>query len=442
MGFEQVSASRLATTLTGSAFLRDVSYSLLSGKRPDGVTVVLSGRSRDSDIPYKDPPRISLGTQDPAEILDLLGYPGIHYRQDSEAAQEGVQAFIFGRDDFVLGKEVEEVTFDWDHTLSNYQIFDNLWSLMRTKLGKKRPPEARARLSMTAIESPRPLMQELAFGMMAGFALKQGLTHFDQWKSYQPKVGLATHTWPDRIGVLARWFVPLLSLMEGLLPGEPNVYEQVTASRSKAFLPLPDFLDYAEDLMRRFDEQGFGPLTPQERKEALAYLKDGKAHYRKPIGAFVRKGWSTKGLIHFDDSLRVNEDLHGIFVRNPYSSKPDRDVGELKKISLPGLWRSHDSAVMGVAETLARVEAVGSTFDAIQGALRLYPSPHDYDLTERSRLPDGIVLMMYETPTTLGEFWENYVKRPNGLKKRIKDIRKRHGGVGAIRGHFETFRAA
>ena len=37
--------------------------------------------------------------------------------------------------------------------------------------------------------------------------------------------------------------------------------------------------------MARFERDGFQALNRREQVEAMAYFEDGKAHYRKPLGA-------------------------------------------------------------------------------------------------------------------------------------------------------------
>jgi hypothetical protein len=286
-------------------------------------------------------------------------------------------------------------------------------------------------------------MHELAFGTMVGFALRQGLQSLDEWENYIPQVALATHTWPDRLGVLATYFMPLLPLMEGLLPGSPRMHAKMTDSGVRSVIHLHHFLGYAEGLIRAFDARGFELLKPSERDEVMGYLEDGKAHYRKPLGAFAMRGWETSSLLHFDDSTTVIADLmkaaahsesgllQAVHVRHPHSNV-FRNVQEWHKIALHALWRRREDAMRGVVSDLARMEWKGSTIPALLGALGVYPDREE-PAWPASGLPDGVVMTVNETPTTLGEFWKYYVEPTNRLKGLIREVKKRRGGMRAIR---------
>lgn len=414
---------------------------------PAGLTLVPGG-SRAQPLELSLAPRTFLASHNSSEIQALLRYAGIRYREpQSPAAAFGVQIFEEGRELARYGP-YETISFDWDHTLSNNQIFTNVAKLIRVRSRKEEPPPKLAAMPMVAIETARPFMQELAFGTMVGFALRQGLKSLDQWENYKPQVGISTHTWPDRLGILAAHFMPLLPLMEGLLPGSPRMYEKMTGQSTRSVIHLHHFLAYAEGLIRAFDTRGFEHLTPAQCDEVMAYFEDGKAHYRKPIGALAMRGWETSSLLHFDDSTTIIADLmkaaarhgagalKGVHVRQPHSHF-FRDVQEWHKISLSALWLGREAAVRGVVTNLARMEWKNSPLPAVLGALGVYPEEEGISWPTAG-LPEGVVMAMHETPTTLGEFWKYYVEPTNRLKILIQEVRKRHGGLRAIRRRYRA----
>ncbi|HEX5036773.1 MAG TPA: hypothetical protein VFX30_06410 [bacterium] len=406
------------------------------------------GGYRYQDLPFSAPPQTDLASRHPGEVIDLLRYAGVRYRSpDCPAAAFGVRVFEAGRE---LGRSGPHgvVTFDWDHTLSNYQIFTNLVKLLGVRASKERPPEDIGALPMVAVETARPFMQEFAFGTMAGFALRQGLKSLDQWENYVPQVGVATHTWPDRLGLLAAHYMPLLPLMEGMLPGSSGVYEKFAHNDARSVIHLHHFLSYAEALTRTYETKGFGLFTAVERDEMLTYLEDGKAHHRKPIGAWAMRGLDISTLMHVDDSTKVVKDLmrqgaigklggvRAFHVPHPHSNVFP-NVQEWHKISLPSLWRGRNDALHGVIRHLAHVEWRGSTIAPLLGALGVF----DEEETgwPSKGLPEGTVMTTHETPTTLGEFWEFYVNPTNRGSAQIRRVRKKNGGIRTIRRDYEAF---
>lgn len=410
---------------------------------PPGLSLIPGG-SRAKELDFAPPPRAFLASRNDSEVLEMLRYAGVRYRSpDSAAAAVGIRVFEEGRELARHGPH-SAITFDWDHTLSNYQIFEDVSKLIRVRSSKVAPPRELAETPMVAIETARPFLQELAFGTMVGFALRQGLKSLDEWENYKPQVGVATHTWPDRLAVLATHFMPILPLMEGLLPGSPRMYEKFTDGSARSVIHLHHFLHYAEVMMLLFDSQEFRQFTPAERESAMNYLEDGKAHYRKPIGAWAMRGWETSSLLHIDDSTTVVSDLlrqsepggyvRAIHVPHPHS-RFFRNVQEWHKISLPALWRKREDAIRGVIKNLARKESFGSPLPALLGALGVDSEEVAWP---RAGLPEGVVMMFHETPTTLGEFWNYYVEPTNRLKTLIHDVRKRHGGLRNIRRDYRA----
>lgn len=406
------------------------------------------------ELSFYPPPAVPLKTDNPYEILKMLEYAGIHYRgRESEAAKYGVFAFNTARQ-FISDTNFDRITFDWDHTLGNYQIFEDVAAILRARLGREQPAQAVAEAPMSALEVTRPMMGVLAFGAMVGYAIDQGLGQFDQWEHYEPQVGVATLTWPDRISILATYVSRLVPLMAGLLPGTPGMYERIHDPENKAFVHLHDFLDYADFLLPQFEARGFAGLSPSQQDETMAYCEDGKAHHRKPMGALARKGWEFSSLLHFDDSMQVikdlknfryEDDIHGLLVRQPHPSLWS-EVQEWHKVSLPPWWRffprARDIAMADAAATLARVEASGATIQAILGALQTFGSNTalQTEPMQRAPLPEGVLLMVHETTTTVGDFWTHYVAPTTRLKERIRQITKKRGGITRIRQDYERVR--
>lgn len=407
----------------------------------------MPGGTRERPLEFLAPPPIPLDSDKRPDLLEILAYAGIHYSQPtSPAAAFGTSVFETGRD-FARQGPFQTITFDWDHTLSNFLIFEDIPKLLRVRMLREAPPQDLAATPMTAIEIARPFMHELTFGMMIGFALGQGLKRFDQWENYQPQVGIPTHTWPDRIGVLAAHFVRILPLMEGLFPGSAHVYEMMTDAGVRSVAHLHHFLDYADDLITRFDRGGFTNLSKQWRADTLAYFEEGKAHHHKPLGALTLRGWDTSSFLHFDDSTTVIKEIEaeareraglkirGIWVRQPHS-RFFQDVKEWNKIASSGLWRPREAAARGAVTRLARMEWTGCTMPALLtalGGMYAFSGDEGPSVFPEIGLPEGVRMMIHETPTTLGEYWRYYVEPTGRRTKRIRDVRAQHGGLKAIR---------
>jgi hypothetical protein len=234
--------------------------------------------------------------------------------------------------------------------------------------------------------------------------------------------------------------MPILPLMEGLLPGSPRVYRKFTDEGARSVIHLHHFLHYAETMARLFDSQGFRTFDAVERDEMMTFLEDGKAHYRKPIGVWATRGWDVSSLLHVDDSTKVVADLprqgalkgfhnlRALHVPHPHSTL-FKNVQEWHKISLPSLWRKREDAMHGVIRHLARVEWSGSTIVPLLGALGVF----DAAGWPSTGLPEGTVLTVHETPTTLVEFYDFYVEPTNRAAGLIREARDHHGGLKAVR---------
>lgn len=416
---------------------------LLPATGPRGLTLIPGGQ-RDLHLPHRPLPDVALANAAHAEILALLNFAGVSYASpDCPAARAGVQIFASARDLIRAGR-FDAVTFDWDHTFSNYLVFEDLATLVRARRGRQSPSAYAA--PMVAVEVTRPFMIELAFGMMVGFALRQGLRRFSQWSAYRPKVGVASLTWPDRLARLAAHYLPILPLMEAIVPGTPSTYEHFMSPDVRSVLNLHHFLDYAQGLMERV---GAGALlTVAEGHEALGYAEDLKAHKRKPLGAWIGRGWDASRLLHIDDSTTIVADLthqaalRGLaearFLRVPHPhSRIFRNVREWHKVWLPGFWRARPAAMAGAIETLARQEWGRSNVPAILTALGIeFPRSH----WPGASLPEGTVLPIHETPTTVGDFWTYYLEPTQRARALIQDVTGKD--LSRLRRRFRHTRAA
>lgn len=412
---------------------------------PEGLTLV-RGESPHAPLELKVPPHTPLAASHPAEMLDMLRYAGVTYASpDSPAASAGVRVFAAGRALAVHGP-YDAVTFDWDHTLTNYQIFEDLAGLMRVRRRRSPPPPATGAAPLVGIEAARPLMMELAFGMMVGFAVRQGLSHLSEWTRYRPQVGLATHTWPDRLG-LAALYAPILPLMEGLLPGSPEIYERFMSADARSTIHLHHFLDYASELVPRFGAHGFAALSPAQAHEVMLYLEDGVAHHRKPLGAWTARDVNPARLLHIDDSPRIVSDLtrqaalagytQARMLYAPHShSRIFANIRDWHKVSLPALWRKRPDAIRGVIAHLVRKEWSRSAVPELLRELGDSGAGGSIAWPKRG-LPAGIVMAIYQTPTTLGEFWDYYVEPVTRVRSLIREVRRRRGGLRAIRRAYD-----
>ncbi len=412
---------------------------------PAGLTLLPGGR-RDQLLPHRPLPDIDLAETDDARLLELLAYAGVSYAApNSPAARVGLDIFNAARA-LILEGCYDAVTFDWDHTFSNYQVFEELPELVKAR--RLRTPPRAGKSPMVAMEVTRPFMTELAFGMMVGFARRQGLTRFSQWESYQPRVGVASLTWPDRLARLATHYMPVVALMEALVPGDPRAYEIFMSSSVRSVLHLHHFLGYCGDLLQRL--VAGSDLTLVEGQEVIAYALDRKAHKRKPLGAWAARGWDVTRLLHIDDSTVIVGDLArqailrghvgARFLHAPHPhSKLFRNVREWHKVSLPAFWRSRAAAMTGVVTTLVRQEWTRSNLPALLKGLGV---PHAAQHWPRTGLPHGTTLAIHETPTTVGAFWEYYVEPTYRMRTLIRDVTVDSGGLSRLRERFTHSRAA
>lgn len=409
---------------------------------PPGLTLVAGGDgSVHRRLEFSAPPPIALMASDPGAVLEMLGYAGISPAVPGSPAESvALHAFFAGR---ALGRDgpYDAVTFDWDHTFSNTQIFEGLLPVAWARCRKSPPPPGTGDAAVVAIETWRPFVPELAFGMMAGFAARQGLARLSDWTRYRPRVGIATHTWPDRLGLTAQ-YTPILPLMEGLLPGSPGLYAHFTSSRVRSVVHLHHFIDYTLSLIRRFDATGFAGFAPDQADELLRCLADGAAHRRKPIGAWRDRGWDTARMLHIDDSPRLIADLTrqaalagcdgARFLYAPHAhSRVFRHVKAWHMLALPSLWRRRPQAMRGV---IANIMSMEWSRSAIPDLLRRlgYPLDEDQVAWPPASLPAGAVMAVHPTPTTVATFWDQYVAPAVLAQALVRDVRRRHGGMRAI----------
>ena len=407
---------------------------------PAGLTLVPGG-SPHRPLELTAPPPIELMTTAPAALLDMLRYAGMSYAAaDSPAVAAALHVFAAGRA-LALHGPYDAVTVDWDHTFANHKIVEDLLRLIRVRGRRSPPPPAISATPLIAIETARPFMTELVFGMMVGFAVRQGLARLSEWERYRPRVGLATHTWPDRLARSAL-YAPILPLMEGLLPGSAAVYERFTSAKVRSIIHLHHFLDYAASLLRRFDAHGFAALTPDQADELMSCLEDGGAHHRKPIGAWAMRGWTPERLLHIDDSPMLVADLtrqaalagHAAarFLRVPQPhSHVFAEVKPWHMMALPAVGRSRPAALRSVVADLARKEWTRSALPDVLRELG-YPLEARRVAWPNAALPAGVVMTIYRSTTSLGEFWNYYVSPVVRVQALIRDVRRRHGGLRAI----------
>lgn len=399
---------------------------------PRGLALVPGGCGL-HPLPLRDPPTAPLDSTHAAEQLALLSFAGVRYAHaDAPAATVGLRAFASGRRLALEGPH-RCISFDWDHTLSNFVAFEGLPALFKARLSRAAPPPALAATPLVTLEMARPFMTEFAFGAMAGFALRQGLRSLADWERYRPQVVVGTHTWPDRLALIGRHFMPLLPLMEGLLPGHAQTYERLNAPDVRCLVHLHHFIDHAIELVERYNQGGRAALSAAEHEALHGYVADGCAHRSKPPGVWARRGCDVQGLLHFDDAARVVAHhtrlaaaglqgvAPGVLVRHP-CSRVFRGVKEWHKLALPGLWRGRQEALLGAARQMAHGEA---RLPGAEALLRRYAGDAPWP---RGELPAGTVAAVHEAPSTAGEFWRYYVEPTQRAQGLIRQLSLRHGG--------------
>jgi hypothetical protein len=415
----------------------------LAALRVPPAVALVPGGSRRVPLPVMAPPAAGLDTADGPDTLALLAYAGARYSGPATAAARcGIAVFRAGRALALSGAHAV-VSFDWDHTLSNYQIFEDVPALLRVRRMRRAPPPVLTGAPMVAVEMARPFVTEFAFGAMAGFALRQGITHLREWHGYRPQVCVTTHTWPDRMGLMASHFMPILPLMEGLLPGDPATYKRFTSPGVRSVIHLHHFLAYAEALLARHAGGGAAALTPCEREELAGLFDDGAAHHCKPVGAWTMRGWDVRTLLHIDDSSAVvaehrrqaraagHAGARALHVRHPHS-RWFGNIQEWHKVAWPALWRNREQALLGTARHIARCEAAWPCAEALLACAAGAGSAPP-EARSGAGLPEGVVIAVHETPTTLGEFWRYYVDPANRARRRVREGRRLHGGSAALR---------
>ena len=437
---------------------------------PAGWQVRLSALSRHQPLKFHEPPPIPLDTDHKDMIRILLQFGSAEAIPGSPAERFGMTVFQAARH-YARQTHYDGITFDWDHTVSNYKVFEDLGKLVPVKMSPQRP-ETRAQAPMTVVEGTRPYMAELVMGLMTGFALQQGLRSFSEWGSYEPQVGLATLTWPDRLARIAESFIRFVPLMDGRIPGSAGLYKAVLNQDTRTIVHLHNFLGYADTLLDAYEKDGFGGLNPSNQAAVMGYFEDGKAHYRKPLGAFEARGWQPESLLHFDDALQVIADIQAdtmyagaraVYTPNPYTH-PKNNVGEPDKVLVGDLlfelltpWQRNRNKRIGSAiKALVSSEIKGSSIHEILDMMRgpdSHPNAlgarmvHDDEempqiLSDRSYLLEGGILTYHLKETTLGEFWDYYVKPSQDLKTRIRKLIRQNGGLRQIRRDYAAAQAA
>jgi hypothetical protein len=375
------------------------------------------------------PPKIELSTTNNEDILNLLKYACLNEFVPGSAAENyAIDVFKFARE-FVLSNSIDRVTFDWDHTLSIYLLVKGLKSIP-AKLFKKNLPAFLSNAQMTVLESGRPFMQEFAFGMMVGFAIKQQIQSFTQWENYIPQVGIVTLTWPARIAALAQ-NLNLLSLAEGVFPRKKNLYELIIQGKSRAFIHLHDFINYLNNILEKISDDQYSILTAQQKNDVNSCLQLGKGHKLKIPGLLEEKGWLGNRHLHFDDCiLNLNcltnykdKKISGVLVRQSQSQQ--LGVREIDKINFSSLWSTTEKARTKGMHLIASKEYSRSTLPAIISLLSNDSTPSLVvdNLCERTTLPPGVCLNFYEGSISVGEFWEYYLIPVKKISYKIQQIK-------------------
>ncbi|MFJ1268591.1 hypothetical protein ACD661_08510 [Legionella lytica] len=389
-------------------------------------------RPSESDLSASpSPPSIQLNTPDDKEILGLLNFACLNrYTSGSPAEAFALDTFKFARN-FVLTSSIDKITFDWDNTLYSSLIIQGA-AVFPAQLYKKKLPKYFLNKSLTAIESPRPFMEELVFGMMIGFAIKQGLTQFTEWERYKPEVGILTLTWPQRLAGLAQRHVPLLSLLEGHFPGNNDVAEQILKNKTRAFVHLYDFINYISDVLDQMEQSHFKNLPHHQRIDLQACFQLGKLHKLKFPEVLENKDWLGNNHLHFDDCLLTLNHLEAyqakkistVYVRQSQSDAPN--IRSIDRMYTPSLYSSIHKSRKESISRIAKKEYFNCTIQNIINVLKqeTYWPITAPELYQRHTLPAGTQLAFYESATTVNNFWENYLQPISLLQKKLRRAKK------------------
>ncbi|WP_058533941.1 hypothetical protein [Legionella saoudiensis] len=389
-------------------------------------------RPSESDLSaYPSPPSIALNTNVAQEILSLLNYACLNrYDSGSPAETYALNTFKFARN-FARTSSIDKVTFDWDNTLYSSLIIQGA-AVFPAQLYKTKLPKYFLNKSLTAIESPRPFMEEFAFGMMIGFAIKQGLTKFTEWESYKPEVGILTLTWPQRLAGLAKSYVPLLSLIEGHFPGNNEVAEEILKNKTRAFVHLYDFINYISDLLDKMEYTHFKNLPHHQQFDLQACFQLGKLHKLKFPEVLENKDWLGNNHLHFDDCLLTLNHLEAyrakkistIYVRQSQSDA--LNIRSIDRMYIPSLYSSIHKSRKESISRIAQKEYYNCT---LQNIIKVLEQEAGCPITapelhQRHTIPAGTQLAFYESATTVNKFWENYIQPINVLQKKLRRAKK------------------
>ncbi len=405
------------------------------GWETGGLTVVRGETPR-----FIPPPAIPLHTDHYTDVLQLLEYAGIHYTDPrSPAAGQGFSAFQAGRH-YVLerleklegtGRSEDWIGFDWDFTTDVYRIYAELGPLISMKVFHE-PPANADKKYIRVLEAAKPGIHEIMVGMMAGYALDQGVKVFNQWESYFPRLRIVTQTWPQRLAELGRSHVRLVPLLMGRLPGLKLEDGDVVGSR--ACITLQDFLREAAHLLDAYQDAGFRfeGLDPEEREDLIAILRTGKGHVIKSMGAFEAKGWSRPTLV-FDDGPVTNRRLAQAGVQTvqiPNPLAPGKEMSDLKVVTL----RGRRAASRQLLRMISRTEItplIELLSELLQGK-----EPRALPLEGLPQTPAGTIVTLHDTRRALDLFFAEFEQPKREMKLKLRAVIRSAGGMTAIERNY------
>lgn len=422
--------------LANGAYFAKGRFRLFEPGWETGVATVVRGETPR----FIPPPAIPLDTGQYLDVLQLLEYAGIHYSDPrSPAAGLGFSAFQAGRQ-YVLerlwklegtGRSEDWIGFDWDFTTDVYRIYAELGPLISLKLFHE-PPANADRKYIRVLEAAKPGMHEIMVGMMAGYALDQGVKVFNQWENYYPRLRIVTQTWHQRLAELGRSHVRLVPLLMGRLPGLR--LEDGDVAHSRACITLGDFLREAAHLLDAYREAGFRfqGLDPEDRDDLIAILRAGKGHVIKSMGAFEARGWSRPTLM-FDDGPVTNRrfaqaGVQTIQIPNPLAL--GKEMSDLKVVTL----RGRRAASRQILRMISRPETpplIDILSDLLEGR-----EPRPIRPESLAATPAGTVVTIHDTRRSLDLFFSEFERPKRVMKLRIRAAIKAAGGMGAIERNY------
>jgi len=375
-------------------------------------------------LEFMPPPAIPLDATDPLRILELLEYAGVHYLDpDCPAAKLGIDIFDAGRR-FALESAPDWIGVDWDYTTNLYKIYGPVTSLISMKLFHI-PPSRVQKQSIRLFEAAKPGMHELIMGLAVGYALRQGLRSFDQWKYYRPQVRSVTQTWPDRLARLGTGAIRLVALMMGRYPGRPLTEDDIRAS--DAFITVDDFLRQIANLLNTFENADFQfhALAEREQDEVMELLRAGKAYKLKPLSTFSAKGWMPPPLI-FDDSPSsnarlINEGVRVVSVVNPVV--PGKEMSDLHALSLRGR-KAAARQMVAMASHTEGPAMIDALTKLKHGASEVQLSPDHLVPT-----PEGSIMILHDISGSVADLMIKFKEPQYRINTLIKSIIRKAGGM-------------